>query len=107
MRHVRQTHASYQCAKRKQTFTSVDIAIHGLRVRDCFSHRCHGDQDCFQALYKFDSIVVVPLTRSGVGVLLCWLGSCSPEQVSRKVHDLILAQLNILLPSVDSKVEGF
>jgi len=27
MRHFRQTHASYQCAKRKQKRTSVDIAI--------------------------------------------------------------------------------
>jgi len=26
-RHFRQTHASYQCAKRKQKRTSVDIAI--------------------------------------------------------------------------------
>jgi len=27
MRHFRQTHASYQCAKRKQKRMSVDIAI--------------------------------------------------------------------------------
>ena len=27
MRHFRQTHVSYQCAKRKQKRTSVDIAI--------------------------------------------------------------------------------
>jgi len=30
MRHFRQTHASYQCAKRKQQRTSVDIANHAL-----------------------------------------------------------------------------
>jgi len=30
MRHFRQTHASYQCAKRKQRRTSVDIAINCL-----------------------------------------------------------------------------
>jgi hypothetical protein len=38
MRHFRQTHASYQCAKRKQKRTSVDIAVERLSVFPALRH---------------------------------------------------------------------
>jgi len=38
MRHFRQTHASYQCAKRKQKRTSVDIAIRNFCVKILILH---------------------------------------------------------------------